>query len=567
MSLLAGELAQAASSGTITGDANAPPMIHGVNLGGWLVLERYISPYLFALTTCDIAERDPEYHAYPGQIDVDPAVTALGENVGENCPPIPGDYPMDQWTMVESFPSKDHAKIYLERHWNNFVTEDDIVRIKNAGVRHVRIPVGHWITGDVADGEMYVSGEWPYLLRAVGWCRRHGLSVWIDLHTAPGSQNGFDNSGRWNSAGATGTGWSSVPENVARTVSIVNGIASKAAADGMSDTVSGFCVLNEPFVDTDEDVYRAFVGEASAAVRRHLPDVTVVIGDLFDSKKFDASPAWKAQADAIAPVLLDSHYYHVFFELARGFSPRQHIAYVCEHNRRDTQGCCYDKAADGAVTPSVKRGGMGRIIGEWSASFDTLVSDKLDVVMDGIRENGVAPEFARVIPRARKKFLRNFVEAQMIVWEDEEPEGNGVSRGWFYWNFKMEGGAFAEWNFLRGIDEEWIPKPDPQRSAASRFGTCLNILAKTRDNMSIVHEFPPPVAGKEGANWQAVIADDDLVLDHGANVGGPGGGRVILPAAGFVVGVLALLQWYRKRKGGGGEGGSKGSSYNTIPSL
>ena len=29
----------------------------------------------------------------------------------------------------------------------------------------------------------------------VGWCKEEGIQVWPDLHTAPGSQNGFDNSG------------------------------------------------------------------------------------------------------------------------------------------------------------------------------------------------------------------------------------------------------------------------------------------------------------------------------------------------------------------------------------
>mmetsp|Transcript_39820 Transcript_39820/g.93328 ORF Transcript_39820/g.93328 Transcript_39820/m.93328 type:complete len:92 (+) Transcript_39820:1425-1700(+) len=54
------------------------------------------------------------------------------------------------------------------------------------------------------------------------------------------------------------------------------------------------------------------------------------------------------------------------------------------------------------------------------------------------RKDGVAPELDRVIPVDRQKFLQNFVEAQMVVWEDVPSEGNGVSKGWFYWNFKME---------------------------------------------------------------------------------------------------------------------------------
>lgn len=70
------------------------------------------------------------------------------------------------------------------------------------------------------------------------------------------------------------------------------------------------------------------------------------------------------------------------------------------------------------------------------------MSDKLDVVMAGIAENGTAAEFDRQIPPKRQAFLRNFVEAQMVSYEAKD---EGVSKGWFYWTLKMEGGAFAEW--------------------------------------------------------------------------------------------------------------------------
>uniref|UniRef100_A0A7S1FZN2 glucan 1,3-beta-glucosidase n=1 Tax=Corethron hystrix TaxID=216773 RepID=A0A7S1FZN2_9STRA len=367
-----------------TGSAGDPSKtIHGVNLGGWLVLERYITPYLFALTECDVSE-NPKYHVYPGQINL-PAFLSdgKGENIGPECPPVAGDYPMDQWTMVEAFPNRELARKYLDRHWDTFVTEEDIVRIKNAGITHVRIPVGHWITGNIEENERYVTGEWPYLVRAIEWCRKHSIGVWIDLHTAPGSQNGFDNSGRANQNGPTGTGWSGSSSNVARTLEILDEISAQASEDGLSDVVGSFCILNEPFIDTDKDVYRTFVIDASEIVRRHLPDVTVVIGDTFDAGEFDAA-TWAIAKNAIRPALLDSHYYHVFFELARSFSPRQHIAYVCEHNRKDTQACCYDDVEGEEKVPSLINGGMGRVIGEWSASYDTLVFVKLDEVMDGI---------------------------------------------------------------------------------------------------------------------------------------------------------------------------------------
>lgn len=74
----------------------------------------------------------------------------------------------------------------------------------------------------------------------------------------------------------------------------------------------------------------------------------------------------------------------MFDERPRHISPRQHIALVCRHNHHDTVACCYEDEQMKTIPSS----GISRIIGEWSASFDTLVCDKLDVVMAGIAANG-----------------------------------------------------------------------------------------------------------------------------------------------------------------------------------
>ena len=98
----------------------------------------------------------------------------------------------------------------------------------------------------------------------------------------------------------------------------------------------------------------------------------------------------------------------------------------------------------------------------------------------------------------------------MVAWE-----GGGV--GWFYWNFKMEGGAFAEWDFLRGVREGWIPTLEPSVRAEDAFGTCESIIFKTDDSMDIVDTFPDPT--KLAPDWQSVEADDDVVVSHGQSLG------------------------------------------------
>ena len=41
--------------------------------------------------------------------------------------------------------------------------------------------------------EPFLTGQLPFLERAIGWAKKYNLKAIIDLHGAPGGQNGFDN--------------------------------------------------------------------------------------------------------------------------------------------------------------------------------------------------------------------------------------------------------------------------------------------------------------------------------------------------------------------------------------
>jgi len=89
----------------------------------------------------------------------------------------------------------------------------------------------------------------------------------------------------------------------------------------------------------------------------------------------------------------------------------------------------------------------------------------------------------------------------------------GISSGWLFWNFKMEGGAFIEWDFLRGLKEGWMPSiPAPTISSESLYGSCHSIYNRTPNNYtSIVNEYPNPNA-LDWNSWQGWGATDDFVM-------------------------------------------------------
>ena len=79
--------------------------------------------------------------------------------------------------------------------------------------------------------------------------------------------------------------------------------------------------------------------------------------------------------------------------------------------------------------------------------------------------------------------------------------------------YYFRNGAYAEWDFLRGIEEGWMPKlPDPTVASEDVYGTCLDIYNKTSDDYkAIVDEFPDPrdLDWRKSQGW---VATDDFVL-------------------------------------------------------
>lgn len=99
---------------------------------------------------------------------------------------------LGEMQIVDALGGKEKAKPFLEKHWDTWVTKKDLQDLKDGGITHVRIPIGYWILGEefLKPDETYLPGAWPYLLRCLGWCKELGLKAIVDLHGAPGVQNG-----------------------------------------------------------------------------------------------------------------------------------------------------------------------------------------------------------------------------------------------------------------------------------------------------------------------------------------------------------------------------------------
>ncbi len=114
--------------------------LRGVNLGGWLVLEKWMTPSLFD------------------------GLAATDETTW--CAELGND-----------------ASGRLRAHWNTFVTRDDFAWLARVGIDVVRIPLGHWIFGPPypyhakygADRQPFVTGGIDVLDRAFDWADEFGM--------------------------------------------------------------------------------------------------------------------------------------------------------------------------------------------------------------------------------------------------------------------------------------------------------------------------------------------------------------------------------------------------------
>lgn len=170
--------------------------INGVNLGNWLVLEKWMDPEPFVRT----AEDDEIWmHRTHGAL----------------------------W-------SERNLAEELRRHRDAYITLEDFRIIADHGLNLVRIPVPYFIFGDWPGHPGCVA----YLDRAFRWARETGLKIMIDLHTVPGSQNGFDN------GGLTGVcKWAQNPDLVEYALNVLERLARRYRDE---PTLHSIEVLNEP---------------------------------------------------------------------------------------------------------------------------------------------------------------------------------------------------------------------------------------------------------------------------------------------------------------------------------
>lgn len=417
-----------ADFGFANSNTSADFQYKGVALGGWLLLEPWITPLLFNATD--------------------------SSNSGDAS-----DIAVDEYTYCQKLGSNE-ARKRLEAHWSTFYNESDFKDIKAYGFNMVRVPIGYWAFSMLPD-DPYVSGAQQYLDKAIEWSYDNGLKVWIDLHGAPGSQNGFDNSGRFLNYTP---GWQNTTENIELTSTVLRSIYSKYGSKDFynkyGDTILGIEVLNEPMgpkLDMNKlsDFY-----ESSYMDARIFSDTnnTIVFHDAFMPAGY-----WNDFLNSSLPqdgrlnnynILIDHHHYEIFTVNELNKTISQHLKGILNY----AAGIHSELSSHPAV------------VGEWSGAL-TDCTPYLNGVNYGSRWDGTAPYTNDPIKnnaigscadinnwskwsKEHKRYTRKYIEMQLDRYESQ-------MNGWIFWTYKTE--ESIEWDFKRLAKYGLFPQPFSKR--------------------------------------------------------------------------------------------------------
>ncbi len=357
--------------------------LRGVNLGGWLVLEKWMVPSIFD----GLAATDE---------------TTWCVEMGSGAAPR------------------------LRAHWDGFITREDFRWIAERGLNAVRIPFGHWIFGpdypyhrSYGDNRHpFVSGGIAVLDRAMKWAYEFGLRVVLDLHAAPGCQNGFDNGGIKDVCE-----WHTRPEYREHSLDVLERIAQRYRDHPALHAIEA---LNEPRWDVPTDYLKAYYIDAYERVRRHCAAerVALMFHDGFRSfREYQCL----LKGPEFANVIFDVHRYQCFGREDIDMDIYGHMRKTIDDWRQEGD----------AIEAEL---GLRSVCGEWSLGMDLQevslwAEGPFNSALDGL------DAFQRAVA------FRGYAAAQLATFEN--------LAGWFFWSYRTE--TTPAWCLREAVERGWLP--------------------------------------------------------------------------------------------------------------
>ncbi|KAF7815595.1 putative glucan 1,3-beta-glucosidase A [Senna tora] len=287
----------------------------------------------------------------------------------------------------------------MQEHYDTFVVENDFELMRNYGINAVRIPLGWWTAYDPNPPFPFVSGTLKALDNAFTWAKKHGIKIILDLHAAPGSQNGVAHS-----ASRDGSiEWGKTYDNIQQTLEVIEFFAERY---GKHESLYGIELLNEPLypyvtLKSIEDYSRA----AHKIIRKYNPTAYVIFSIRLSFVDLDV-PSYMELfplANSLDYTVVDLHWYNLLDYI----KPQEHIDYIKVNRTRQ-------------MTELLSNNGEALVyIGEWSCFWSA--------------QNPTTEE------------LKEFAKAQIEVYDR-------ANFGWSFWTWKNNDKNWSfKWLIENGI--------------------------------------------------------------------------------------------------------------------
>ncbi|KAI1077189.1 glycoside hydrolase family 5 protein [Whalleya microplaca] len=334
----------------------------------------------------------------------------------------------DEWSCVQKL-GQEGADSVFKKHWDSWITQDDIKQIKSLGLNTIRIPVGFWIKEDlVHSDEYYPKGGLYYLDRIVGWASDVGLYTIIDLHAAPGSQakneeftgHGVDTPGFY------------TKDNYERAYEFLEWMTERIHQNHAYRNAGMLEIVNEP-IDGSQgaDMVKNYYPEAWNRIRAREAKLGVSKDKLIHIQMMDKT--W-GSGDPVSS--LPNNRTNAFFDDHRYY-------------KFDTR---VEATKDGYISAACKdnRGGADTVVGEWSLSVASKVEHN-----DEFEINNRPDQI---------DWYRKWWAAQVQTFEK--------AGGWIFWSWKCNYiGGYDDWRwcYQSAVKAQVIPQ---DAGSASAINAC-----------------------------------------------------------------------------------------------
>jgi len=283
--------------------------------------------------------------------------------------------------------------------------------------------------------------------------QNQSLVVMLDLHGAPGSQNGLDNSGLRSkdpNPNHWGWHWFYDPTNQANTVKVLVSMANYITFlnNNKIDNVVCLELLNEPWVFGDMSIVRNFYRTAIVAIRQ-VSQIPIIMHDAFRHTEWE----WLLTNWPYENIFMDTHIYHAFNSDDIASSTVD-----CDHNKAivaQNIACGYGSMLRYKTCTS-----LPFVVGEWSMAIDDCMYD-----LRGAQSSVQFVNYGQCKHLQQRigdpwwiKTYQLFAFKQMAMAERE--------LGWFFFTWKTGPGTETDpstpyWSFSAAVNATIIPSPLP----------------------------------------------------------------------------------------------------------